>query len=101
MTKEVKKETTSTERNKRSKMPKMLQALLCQNLLCQNKRKKSKESVNIEECEDCEEDPSSGSQAIKIDKDTESFHKTTENLDYEAGMDNDKDECHVHEYDDQ
>ena len=82
-------------------MPKILQALLCQNLLCQNKRKKSKESVNIEESEDCEEDQSSGSQTIKVNKDTERLDKTIENLDYEAGMDHDKDECHVYENDDQ
>ena len=82
-------------------MPKILQALLCQNLLCQNKRKKSKESVNIEESEDCEEDQSSGSQTIKVNKDTERLDKTIENLDYEAGMDHDKDECHVYEYDEQ
>ena len=70
-------------------MPKILQALLCQ-----NKRKKSKERLNIEESEDCEEDQSSGSQTIKV-------NKTIENHDYEAGMDHDKDECHVYEYDDQ
>ena len=71
-------------------MPKILQALLCQ-----NKRTKSKESLNIEESEDCEEDQSSGSQTIKVNKDTERLDKTIENHDYEAGMDHDKDECRI------
>ena len=63
-------------------MPKILQALLCQNLLCQNKRKKSKESLNIEESEDCEEDQSSGSQTIKVNKDTERLKITIMKLEW-------------------
>ena len=96
MTKEVKTETTFKRRGRRCPRS----SKLCYAKICYAKIR-SKESVNIEESEDCEEDQFSGSQTIKVNKDTERVDKTIENLDYEAGMDHDKDECHVYEYDDQ